>query len=423
MMGPGGKSLARRVLLVLALAVCACTMPPPGSSGRPQQIHLSWEKDSTRLVSVMWVTWTVSPQSRVRSGRTPSLELESVDADTMPGPRGSGLYLHHALLGPLVDQTRYYYAVGDDTSGWSSRQQFTTAPPTGVPVTFVAAADMGQGELAQANALRMAGANPAFVLHLGDLSYASKPDDWDAWFRLIEPVASMAPYMTAIGNHEYESLTGLSTYLRRLALPDNERRYSFNCGLLHVVILESGQEYGTPSAEDTAWLQSDLERNSKDPMHPWTVVGLHFPPFNSGRYGSWQEGRAAWSPLFDRYRVALVLSGHMHGYERTWPVDSNGKVAGRDYRDPKAPVYVVTGGSGAHRLLYSYGDPAPDWSAFRAAQNETLRVTVDRGSLTVVAIHPDGSELDSFTITRELLAPAPPTQPGTPFPAHEGDRN
>jgi hypothetical protein len=251
----------------------------------------------------------------------------------------------------------------------------------------------------------MAEANPDFVLHLGDLSYAEgDPEDWDRWFRLIEPVASLAPYMTAIGNHEHEA-AGLGAYLERLALPGVERFYSFDCGMLHVIVLDSGREYGDPPAGMTDWLREDLEASSRRPGRLWTVVGFHFPPFSSGIYGSWEGGRRAWSPLFDAYGVNLVLGGHMHAYERSWPVGADGTVVRKDYRQPQAPVYVVTGGAGRHGLLYEFVDPAPDWSAFRASANHTLRVDVDEHQMKVVAIRPNGAVLDAFTITRETPGP------------------
>ncbi|HZM69179.1 MAG TPA: metallophosphoesterase family protein [Candidatus Cryosericum sp.] len=391
----------KALLLVVVLAPLAFLLPVRRNAGAPQQIHLSWEGPSSDLVTVLWATETSSPGSRVRFGSSPALESGSVDALAIPRPESSRQYLHRAVLGPLLAGTTYFYQVGENATGWSSLHQLTSAPLPGAGLTFVAAADMGQGTAAAANAERMAEARPAFALHLGDLSYAEgDAEDWDTWFREIEPVASLAPYMTAIGNHEYEPGSGLSAYLERLALPNNERYYSFDCGLLHVVVLDSGASYAAPSTAMTEWLEADLTRSARDPERPWIVVGFHFPPYTSGEYGGWEEGRAAWSPLFDRHGVALVLSGHVHAYERSWPVDSKGVVARRDYQDPGAPVYVVTGGAGRHGRLHQFPGPAPDWSAFRVVAQHTLRVTVDRTRMSVMAIRPNGEVLDSFAITR-----------------------
>jgi hypothetical protein len=43
----------------------------------------------------------------------------------------------------------------------------------------------------------------AFILHVGDISYADgDPEIWDSFMDSIEPIASRVPYMVAIGNHE-----------------------------------------------------------------------------------------------------------------------------------------------------------------------------------------------------------------------------
>ena len=49
----------------------------------------------------------------------------------------------------------------------------------------------------------------AFIMHAGDLSYACGVEmKWDYWMHTIAPVSSKVPYMVAVGNHEYDYLTG-----------------------------------------------------------------------------------------------------------------------------------------------------------------------------------------------------------------------
>lgn len=397
--------------LLLAVAMAALLLPTStGAAGAPQQVHLSWQQGgSSSSISVTWATDSISSGSGVRLGLTSALELGYRSTDSFAMPNEGGLYLHHALLTGLAAGARYYYAVGANATGWSSTMSFVANPGTADNFTFVATADMGVNSNAASNLATMGATNPSFVLHAGDLSYANGNEaTWDAWFRQIQPLASRAPYMPTIGNHEYEGGYGLSAYLGRFALPNNERWYSFNYSNVHVISLDGGSGYssGVPSGE-TAWLEHDLQYNSQDAFHPWTVVVFHFPPFSSGTtHGSWSVGRSTWSFLFDKYGVELVINGHEHNYERTWPVYASATVAQRNYTNPKAPVYVVTGGGGAG--LYSFSSTQPGWSAFRQSTHETLKVTVEGNRMTVRAIRPDGSQLDGFVMTKGPGTPTPP---------------
>ena len=64
-------------------------------------------------------------------------------------------------------------------------------------------------------------------------------------------------------------------------------------------------------------------------------------------------------PLLYRYGVDIVLSGHVHAYERSEPV-LNGCL------DPCGPVYLNLGDGGNYEGMYvPWREPQPAWSAFR----------------------------------------------------------
>lgn len=60
------------------------------------------------------------------------------------------------------------------------------------------------------------------------------------------------------------------------------------------------------------WLANDLGSSTAE----WKIVIAHRPPFSSGWHGSDQEVQDLFVPIFERYRVDLVLLGHDHHYER-----------------------------------------------------------------------------------------------------------
>lgn len=72
--------------------------------------------------------------------------------------------------------------------------------------------------------------------------------------------------------------------------------------------------------------------------------------------------QAAFEPLFKAYGVNFVLNGHVHAYERSFPVYQFNPT-------PDAPAYVVvgTGADSVHDNVWLNETSAPAWSAYRNA--------------------------------------------------------
>ena len=77
----------------------------------------------------------------------------------------------------------------------------------------------------------------------------------------------------------------------------------------------------TPNLQ-TLWLEATLAQARRDPSVDMIVVFMHQVPMSTSATGNGSDLgiRQAWLPLFDRYEVDLVLHGHEHDYERTYPV-------------------------------------------------------------------------------------------------------
>jgi hypothetical protein len=65
--------------------------------------------------------------------------------------------------------------------------------------------------------------------------------------------------------------------------------------------------------------------------------------------------QAALEDLFKEYDVDLYLCGHVHAYERQWPVYKN-QVLAKTYAPPESTVYIVDGAGGCPEGLTDY-DP------------------------------------------------------------------
>jgi 3',5'-cyclic AMP phosphodiesterase CpdA len=71
-----------------------------------------------------------------------------------------------------------------------------------------------------------------------------------------------------------------------------------------------------PVPEQIKWLETELAASN----HEWKIVFFHHPLYSSGeRHGSDLRLRKVLEPLFVKYNVSVVLTGHDHFYERVRP--------------------------------------------------------------------------------------------------------
>jgi len=67
--------------------------------------------------------------------------------------------------------------------------------------------------------------------------------------------------------------------------------------------------------------------------------------------------------MFQKYHVDIYMSGHVHGYERMWPLCS-GVVSSKSYVNATCPIHIVNGAAGNIEGHSGYG-PATDYLAYK----------------------------------------------------------
>lgn len=315
-------------------------------------------------------------------------------------------YQYRADLAGLLAGGEYYYRVKLDGKElplpFPPLARFRTASST--PFRFLVIGDSGIGSDEQRRiAERMAEEDPALVLHTGDVVYLTgdwreqQPFYFDIYWRLMLRTA----FYPTLGNHDVDTAGG-APYLAVHALPsegvafeDRGRYYSFDWGNVHFVSLDSNRslvEAAAGAGKMLEWLDGDLGRNRSF----WRVVFFHHPPYASGIKGldaGMALARAHIAPILDRHRVPLVLNGHEHSYQRSWPIRG-----GQPVDAGQGTLYLVTGGGGA--ALYPV---FPHHTiAFGASVHHYMRADVNGCRMTLRAIRVDGQEIDRVT-----LSPAP----------------
>ncbi|EPX58680.1 hypothetical protein D187_003878 [Cystobacter fuscus DSM 2262] len=327
-------------------------------------------------------------------------------------------------LSGLEPGTEYTYVV-DACGSRTSPVTFSTAPVPGTrSVHFTTVGDFGSNNQDQRDVSRaMLGRKPQLFLALGDNAYemGTEAEFQHNLFEPMAPLLAQVPFFAVPGNHEYETNQG-QPYFDNLYLPTSQRGgeyyYSFDWGFVHFVAIDSNCAIGLSSADrctfeaQQQWVEEDLAASTA----PWKIVFFHHPPWSSGDHGSQLKMRREFSPLFEKYGVDLVLTGHDHNYERTHPMRGN-EVAPSGATDP---VYLVVGSGGAKLRELSIASK-PSWSVLRNnSDHGYLDVRVEGGTLTAQMLTPSGKVMDSFTLTKDLPpeptppAPGPQPTPGTP---------
>ncbi|WP_327144822.1 metallophosphoesterase [Nocardia sp. NBC_01327] len=268
---------------------------------------------------------------------------------------------------------------------------------------------------------------------------AYNPFVWDTYLQAIEGSAARVPWMFATGNHDMEAVYGNQGYgglqarfefsggdpLVGGGAPGCPSVYSFRYGNVAVLSLDANEvsyqvqaNLGYSGGAQTSWVERTLAAYRADPTIDFIVCFYHECAYATGIGGASDGGvRGAWSDLFDRYRVDLVLQGHNHNFERTDPLRAGQPTkAAPDnsivYPDTDGTTYYVVGGGGAAHGVFpggeSYrGNVAADttpvrstlWGADGKDQQETVawsRVRFNRYSFIRVDVRPGvfSSEMD-----------------------------
>ncbi|MFI1517503.1 purple acid phosphatase family protein [Kitasatospora cineracea] len=408
-----------------------------GSLVAPIGRHLQFGADAGTQMRVSWQVPAAVKKPFLRFGRHPWDLSGKIEAEVralhtpalVDGATPVDQYYLHVSLDHLQPGTTYYYGVGHEGFDPASQQAvstlktFTTAPSRHgrlgrpfEPFTFTAFGDQGVSTHAAGNDNVILAQDPVFHLHAGDICYADPMGQgldsdksafnaltWDAFLAQTEPVSAEIPWMVSYGNHDMEawySHNGYGGDDSRFTLPGNgpdPRKapgvYSFTYGNVGVISLDANDvsyeipvNFGLTNGRQTQWLERTLRELRADESIDFVVVFFHHCAFSTTHQHASEGGvREAWVPLFEKYRVDLVVNGHNHVYERTDAILGN-KVSkavpsGATVDPVKDGVVYVTAGA-AGRSLY-YFDAPDTYEGHENHQDEVVTFHFEKGAVKV----------------------------------------
>ena len=287
------------------------------------------------------------------------------------------------LIGPVAPSTTYFYIITAPTSN-ETVYSFKSYPAPGdtTPITISLIADLGMTSNSSTTLDNVILGKPDLVLFAGDLNYADSygpfratafpklsctayngtsygtgvgPSNtcgqgglrWDVWGRFCQKLFAYTPMLFIPGNHEIEAVPQygyfetFKAYSARIptmikstqdynpmthpnSAPNAPFYYSMDVGQVHILAINSFAGSAKYSLQynfvndDMAMMKHTAYRN----VTPWIVAFLHIPWYNTDNvhYLEGEGLRTQLEGFLYRGGVDLVHVGHVHAYERSYPV-------------------------------------------------------------------------------------------------------
>lgn len=230
-------------------------------------------------------------------------------------------------------------------------------------------------------------------MHTGDVIY---PDGnaagYDsAFFPQYGAFLGSHPIFGAVGNHDLQQPNAqpyVSVFAPAANNPQkNPLYYSFVWGNAKFISIDSTGLFQSNGPWGN-WLQSELANNTSR----WLVVFMHAPLYSCDTtHGDDTTLQMLWQPMFEQYKVDLVVAGHAHIYERT------GKIK-RFSNDPNYAGWfeIVTGGGGAS--LYGITGTTAVAPIYKESVNHYTKLTFTQNAVQVKVVRADGTTAEDVSI-------------------------
>jgi hypothetical protein len=452
-----------------------------------ESLVLMWHTENTRsdwrveVRSSKDSAWraVAPPTSQVISAPAGQPAVAGKDGAKKDAPASPAIDAHlvyRAALTGLLPGEEFRYRilkVGRPVFDASARARKSAAQP----FRFVLFGDCGQGTPSENNIAYQAYlAKPDFLFIPGDIVYSSGRiseyrERFYPTYNADEPAATIGapllrsvPFIAAPGNHD----TALNNYRRfpdalayflywdqplngpsipsgtpkaahvltgseaaqPIFLKGAGKRYpqmanfSFDYGNSHWTVLDANtyMDWNSPILRE--WLTKDLAAAQSA---TWRFVAFHQPGFNSAREHFAEQFMRLLSPLFEANHVDIVFAGHVHNYQRSFPltfvpalqpdgapVGPRGEVAGewrldKTFRDganegPHGVIYIVSGSGGASLYNPEQQTDPGSWQGFTdkfiSSVHSLSVVDIDGRTFRLKQVSETGEVVDSFQIAK-----------------------
>jgi len=352
-----GAALAAKSSLGWATLRDEQVLDPLSDQYSPDTLFLTYQKDPTTSIAIQWLGHETPADLSVLYSPLADSVGQLASTALRPYP-GTDLKVFRCELTGLKPGSEYKFQIGKAFPSY----RFRTMPSKVTDeFRFISGGDSGIDEHAIATNRLAALQNPNFVLMAGDLAYdnGKSPETFTQYLRnynaaMYDSDHRMIPMISCIGNHEVlngyhakreESPQYLSLFDGLFA----DKTYNtLDFGDYMSIVLLDTDHIEPVAGEQTQWLDRTLAARQEIPH---LIVANHVPAYPSyrppygeaGKKGVGEDQRIHWSPLFEKYKVDVVLEHHDHTFKRTHPLTDG-------LRDRNGVVYLGDGSWGKLRV-------------------------------------------------------------------------
>ena len=330
------KILIKSFLVILVISFSSLTLAAsPDCQYIPGRIILNITENPAVSQSVAWRTdgQITNPQAQiviptdasdlVTGSKTFYATTEAVQIDSE-----RTAYHYTVVFDSLKSSTLYAYRVGVEDH-WSEWNHFKTANEKFEPYKFVYLGDPQDEVKSMCSRIFRESFKKApdarFWIIGGDIvNKTDKDNEWGEFYYAMDWIAKVTPQVIVCGNHAFprkyvngKRVVELSPLWRpQFKLPENgpdvvkETAYYYDYQGVRYIVLNGRIELDVQAQ----WLEQVLKENTQR----WTIVSIHQPCYSTGSDRDIPHQRKLLPPIFDKYSVDLVLSGHDHAYGRSY---------------------------------------------------------------------------------------------------------
>jgi predicted phosphodiesterase len=201
----------------------------------------------------------------------------------------------------------------------------------------------------------------------------------------------------------------------------NMTTYSYDYGNAHWTVIDADYYVDWTDKDLQNWVAQDLKKAANA---QWRFILFHQPGFNSSKVHFEEQHMRLLSPIFEAGKVDVVFNGHVHNYQRSFPLTFKPNISTKKNRSilidgdwildkkfdgvanqkPNGVIYIVTGAGGQDLYNPEQTNAPATWQSFTdkffSTDNSLSFVEIVKNKFTFKQIASSGKVVDSFTITK-----------------------